>query len=343
MHNYIITPNHATHMADETNRENPTEKGKKVSLYFKPETMLELTRLKDMLILTGLPSSKLPDMHSMINGIIKYQEKILQEYPIDRERFKDYATKGEFKETNRELKKEEPVEEEEEEAEEYEKIDDNRIYNETGRFLFKIQEGAKESLEQIRKYLSNPISDTFLIRALIEFTLLEKIDKFTAMSEIYVGALYGLEPATAISLIRNKKLTKEDLEKINKEEMEKLRKIEFDRKSIEILEQGIKEHKKIKDNKVIYNRYKRMRYGIYASTYNKIIKQTQSKANSFNYTLAHIGYIIMSNMIQENTKSITQAIIQETGKRKYWAIESIEDIKKLLEASMLLNNTPEIL
>lgn len=342
MHNYIITPNHATYMANETNGE-ATEKGKKVSLYYKPETMLELTRLKDMLILTGLPSTKLPDMHSMINGIIKYQEKTLQEYPIDRNRFKDYTIKGEFRPTYRPQKKEEPIEEEEEEAEEYEKIDDNRIYNETGRFLFKIQEGTKESLEQIKKYLSNPISDPFLIRALIEFTLLEKIDKFTAMSEIYVGALYGLEPATAISLIRNEKLTKEDLEKITKEEREKLRRIEFDRKSIEILEQGIKEHKKIKDNKVIYNRYKRMRYGIYASTYNKIVKQTQSKANSFNYTLAHIGYIVMQEMIYENIESITQAIIQIQKIRKYPAIEDINEIKKLLEASVVLNNTPEIL
>ncbi|MHB1812127.1 MAG: hypothetical protein ACYCPR_06915 [Thermoplasmataceae archaeon] len=329
-------------MADETNKE-ATEKGKKVSLYFKPETMLELTRLKDMLILTGIPSSKLPDMHSMINGTIKYQEKILQKYPIDRERFKDYL-KGQFRPTNRELKKEEPVEEEKEETEEYEKIDDNRINNETGRFLFKIQEGTKESLEQIKKYLSNPITDPFLIRALIEFTLLEKIDKFTAMSIIYTGALYGLEPATAISLITNEKLTKEGLEKITKEEREKLRRIEFDRKSIEILEDGIREHKKFKENKVIYNNpYKKRRYGIYTSTYNKIVKQTQSKANSFNYTLAHIGYIVMIEMIYENIESITQAIIQIQKISKHPAIQDIEYIKKLLEASMLLNNTPEIL
>ncbi len=341
MHKHIITPNHATHMADETNKE-ATEKGKKVSLYFKPETMLELTRLKDMLILTGIPSSKLPDMHSMINGTIKYQEKILQKYPIDRERFKDYL-KGQFRPTNRELKKEEPVEEEKEETEEYEKIDDNRINNETGRFLFKIQEGTKESLEQIKKYLSNPITDPFLIRALIEFTLLEKIDKFTAMSIIYTGALYGLEPETAISLITNEKLTKEDLEKIIKEEREKLRRIEFDRKSIEILEQGIREHKKIKENKVTYTPYRRKRYGIYTSTYNKIVKQTQSKANSFNYTLAHIGYIVMQEMIYENIESITQAIIQIQKISKHPAIQDIEYIKKLLEASILLNNTPEIL
>ena len=341
MHKHIITPNHATHMADETNKE-ATEKGKKVSLYFKPETMLELTRLKDMLILTGIPSSKLPDMHSMINGTIKYQEKILQKYPIDRERFKDYL-KGQFRPTNRELKKEEPVEEEKEETEEYEKIDDNRINNETGRFLFKIQEGTKESLEQIKKYLSNPITDPFLIRALIEFTLLEKIDKFTAMSIIYTGALYGLEPETAISLITNEKLTKEDLEKIIKEEREKLRRIEFDRKSIEILEQGIREHKKIKENKVTYTPYRRKRYGIYTSTYNKIVKQTQSKANSFNYTLAHIGYIVMQEMIYENIESITQAIILIQKTSKYATFLDTEDIKKLLEASILLNNTPEIL
>jgi hypothetical protein len=329
-------------MADETNRENPTEKGKKVSLYFKPETMLELTRLKDMLILTGLPSSKLPDMHSMINGITKYQEKILQKYPIDRERFKDYL-KGEFRPTNRELPKEGPVEDEEEENEEYEKIDDKRINNETGRFLFKIDEGTEESLKQTRKYLSNPITDPFLIRALIEFTLLEKIDKFTSMSIIYTGALYELEPATAISLIRNEKLTKEDLEKITKEEREKLRRIEFDRKSIEILENGIREHKKIKEYKVTYNPYRRKRYGIYTSTYNKIVKQTQSKANSFNYTLAHIGYIVMQEMIYENIESITQAIIQIQKISKHPAIQDIEYIKKILEASMLLNNTPEIL
>jgi hypothetical protein len=329
-------------MADETNRENPTEKGKKVSLYFKPETMLELTRLKDMLILTGIPSSKLPDMHSMINGIIKYQEKILEKYPIDRERFKDYL-KGEFRPTNRELPKEEPVEEEEEETEEYETIDDNRINNETGRFLFKIQERTKESLQQTRKYLSNPITDPFLIRALIEITLLEKIDKFTAMSEIYVGALYGLEPATAISLIRKEKLTREDLEKITKEEREKLRRIEFDRKSIEILEHGIREHKKFKENKVSYNPYRKKRYGIYTSTYNKIVKQTQSKANSFNYTLAHIGYIVMQVMTYNNIESITQAIILIQKTSKYATFLDTEDIKKLLEASILLNNTPEIL
>jgi len=128
-----------------------------------------------------------------------------------------------------------------------------------------------------------------------------------------------------------------------KEEREKLKRIEFDRKSIEILEDGIREHKKIKDNKVIYNRYKRMRYGIYTSTYNKIVKQTQSKANSFNYTLAHIGYIVMIEMIYENIESITQAIIQIQKISKHPAIQDIEYIKKLLEASMLLNNTPEIL
>ena len=164
------------------------------------------------------------------------------------------------------------------------------------------------------------------------------------MSIIYTGTLYGLGPETAMSLITNEKLTKEDLEKITKEEREKLRRIEFDRKSIEILEQGIKEHKKFKENKVIYNNpYKKRRYGIYSSTYNKIVKQTQSKANSFNYTLAHIGYIVMIEMIYQNIETITQAIIQIQKIRRYTAIQDIEYIKKLLEASMLLNNTPEIL
>ena len=315
---------------------------KKVSLYFKPETLLELTRLKDMLILTGMPSYKLPSMHGMINGFITYGEKILYKYPIDRERFRDYI-KGEIRRTHRELKIEKIEEEKEEEIEEFEQIEENRIGKETGRFLFKMEEPARKSLENIQKYLKEPITEMALIRALIEFLLLEQIDKFTIMTEIYTGALYELEPSTAIELMRMEEISKEKLRELKREEREIIRKIGFDRGTLEILEKGIKEHKIDMGKKVMNIPYKKIRYGIYTSTYNKIVKKTQSKANSFNYTIAHIGNIIMTEMIYENIESITQAIIQIQKISKHPAIQDIEYIKKLLEASILLNNTPEIL
>ena len=149
-----------------------------------------------------------------------------------------------------------------------------------------------------------------LIRALIEFLLLEQIDKFTIMTEIYTGALYELEPSTAIELMRMEEISKEKLRELKREEREIIRKIGFDRGTLEILEKGIKEHKIDMGKKVMNIPYKKIRYGIYTSTYNKIVKKTQSKANSFNYTIAHIGNIIMTEMIYENIESITQAIIQ---------------------------------
>ena len=117
----------------------PEKENTKLSLYFKKETMNELTRLRDLLILTGLPSNELPDMNEFIDGIIAYSKNIIKEFPAERERLHEYS-KGNVRKTTREDETETIETEEDEEI-----TTESREYEEgSARFLYRITEEETE-------------------------------------------------------------------------------------------------------------------------------------------------------------------------------------------------------
>ena len=320
----------------------------KLSLYFKKETMNELTRMKDLLILTGLPSNELPDMNEFIDSIISYVKNIITAFPGEKERLKEYS-KGIIRRTTREIADEKiRIDKEETEEEEKENINTKKEEKETGtaRFLYRTTEEEKENLNTIRNMAKIETTDPMLIRTIIEYTLIEKIDKRTILYFNTLGTIYKITPKTVTDLFYIKENEeKEYLKTINEKNKEQLRKIAWDHGIFEAFK------KTIENERHLTFTYKSGKFrggmlywifGIQSKTYNESIEKTNSRVNEFNYMIAYAGIAMINGMIKNNIQTITEGIININKTNRYQAKNIIKNIEELMKLSDKINNNPEI-
>lgn len=314
----------------------------KLSLYFKKETMNELTRLKDLLILTGMTSNELPDMNEFINGIISYTKEILKEYPGERERLNEF-TKGKQRKTTREDKIEKL--ESEEETEENENVETKETDNGTARFLYRITEEEKDNLNQIRNLSKIEMTDPTLIRTITEFCLLETIDKKSILTYTFIGTLYNISPKTTITLYFLSDNDLQDIKNISAHDKEALRKITWDHGSFETFKKAIETERrwiltlnrgKLSGGKLLWT------FGIRPKTYINSHKETNSKASKFNYMTAYAGLSMIYGMTDKKTQTIPEALTQINILKNYTAKKLIDMIAYLITLSDRINNNPEI-
>ena len=331
---------------NETHRQKE-QKPRKITLYFKEETMLELTRLKDMLILTCLPSNKLPGMNEIVDGIIVYSKYILNKYPGDRERLRNYA-KGKTSETTREYEPFKITDESteiEENREEFKKLETRKLEKKNTRFLYNLTAEEQSTLNEIRTTTGIEQTDATLIRTITEFTIMEKIDKITLIRHIFIGVLFELSPKTSIKILSEDRPNIETIKKLGKEEKEKIRKITWDHGAFNTLKKAIET-----ERKHIFNFKSGKRtggklywiFGLQPKTYNSIIEKTTSRVNNFNYTLTYSGMTAITGMIAEKIDTIPEAIIQINQIKNYEEPYFIEEIEQLMKISDTINNTPEL-
>lgn len=320
----------------------PEKENTKLSLYFKKETMNELTRLRDLLILTGLPSNELPDMNEFIDGIIAYSKNIIKEFPAERERLHEYS-KGNLRKTTREDETETIETEEDEEITTESREDEEG----SARFLYRITEEETENLNQIRNLTKIDLTNPTLIRTITEFCMSEKLDKKTILHLIFIATLYKITPKAIIDLTYTKD-QKEDLDytkKIKPHDKEQLRKITWDHGAFEIFKNAIETERhfiitlskgKLTGGKLLWI------FGIRPKTYNNILEKTKSKVNKFNYMTAYSGLAMINGMIEKNIQSIPEALIQINTTKNYTAKRITDYISYLITLSDMINNNPEI-
>lgn len=320
---------------------------RKITLYFKEETTLELTKLKDMLILTGLPSTRLPGMNEILDGIIAYSKYIISQYPEDRERLRNY-TKGEISKTTREYEPQKISEEtnpEEIDEGDFKITEGQKPDNRNTRFLYKLMPEEQATLEEIKAITTITQTEATLIRTLTEFLFLEEVDKENLIRHIFTGTLFGLSPKTSIQILTGPEIKIETIRELSEESKEKIRKITWDHGSFETLKKAIEKEKhfaftfttgRYSGGKLLWI------FGLKPKTYNSIIGKTTSKVNNFNYTLAYSGISIATGMIAERITSIPEAVIQINKLKKYIEPFFIENITRLMEISDAINNNPEL-
>lgn len=317
------------------------EEIKKISLYFKKETMNELIRLKSLLILTGLPPPQLPEMNEFINGIIAYVNNILKEYPAERERLNEFA-KGHARPTTREEEKE--VIEADEEPEEYGKIEMYEEKKGTARFLYKISEEVEQELKDIMEQSKTELSKAILIRTATEFALQEKIDKKSITLYFFLSTIYGISIQTIIDLFFSKN-EEEELKKINRKDKEALRKITWDHGAFEVFKKAVETEKKFilsfKTGKTSGGKLLWI-FGLRPKTFYKYGKETNSKASNFNYMIAYSGLSMSLGIIEKELTSITEGIIQINELKSITYKKITELISYLISISDRINNNPEI-
>lgn len=319
----------------------------KLSMYFKKETMNELIRMKDLLILTGLPSNELPDMNEFIDSIISYVKNIIRNYPGDRERLEEYS-RGIIRRTTREMEDEKiKIDQEEIEAEE-ENINSNREEKETGtaRFLYRTTEEEKDNLNSIRNLAKIEMTDPMLIRTITEFCLIEKIDKEGILWYNFIATIYKITPKTLIELLLIKENEEEQyLKKINEKDKEQLRKIAWDHGIFEAFKKIIEKERHFmltfKSGKLTGGRLHWI-FGIKPKTYSESIEKTNSRVNEFNYMIAYAGIAMINGMIENNIQTITEGIININKTNHYTAKSIIKIIEELMKLSDKINNNPEI-
>ncbi len=330
--------------ADET--QEPKEP-RKITLYFKEETMLELTKLKDMLILTGLPSTKLPGMNEILDGIIAYSKYIISQYPGDRERLRNY-TQGETSKTTREYEPYKTPEEtnpEESDEGDFKKTEGQKPDNRNTRFLYRLMPEEQATLNEIKAITSIDQTNATLIRTLTEFLIPEETDKINLIENIFTGTLFELPPKTSIQILTGPDIKTERIKELNEENKEKIRKITWDHGSFDTLKKAIEKERKLT---FTYNtgRYSGGKllwiFGLKPKTYNSIIEKTISRVNNFNYTLAYSGISLVIGMIVEKITTIPEATIQINKLKNYTAPSFIENITRLMRISDTINNSPEL-
>lgn len=320
---------------------------RKITLYFKEETMLELSTLKDMLTLTGLPSTKLPGMNEILDGIIAYSKYIINQYPGDRERLRNY-TKGEITKTTREYEPQKIPEEgnsEENDEGDFKITEVQKPDNKNTRFLYKLMPEEQATLEEIRAITGIDQTDATLTRTLTEFIFLEELDKMTLIRDIFTGALYKLPPKTSIHILTGPETKTETIRELSEEDKEKIRKITWDHGSFDTLRKAI-ENEKHFAFVLITGRYSGGKllwiFGLRPKTYNAIIEKTTSKVNNFNYTLTYSGMSLIAGMITEQITTIPEAVIQINKLKKYREPFFIENLTRLMKISDAINNNPEL-
>ena len=319
----------------------------KLSMYFKKETMNELIRMKDLLILTGLPSNELPDMNEFIDSIIVYVKNIIREYPGDRERLEEYS-RGIIRRTTREMEDEKIKIDQEEIEEEEENINSNREEKETGtaRFLYRTTEEEKDNLNSIRNLAKIEMTDPMLIRTITEFCLIEKVDKESILWYNFIATIYKITPKTLIELLFIKENEEEQyIKKINEKDKEQLRKIAWDHGIFEAFKKIIEKERHFmltfKSGKLTGGRLLWI-FGIKPKTYSESIEKTNSRVNEFNYMIAYAGIAMINGMIKNNIQTITEGIININKTNHYTAKNIIKIIEELMKLSDKINNNPEI-
>jgi hypothetical protein len=319
----------------------------KLSLYFKKETMNELIRMKDLLILTGLPSNELPDMNEFIDTIISYVKNVITVYPAERERLEEYS-RGIIRRTTREIEDEKIETDQEETEEEKEKTNTNKEEIETGtaRFLYRITQEEKDNLNRIRNLTKMEMTDPMLIRTITEYSLIEKIDKRTILHLTFIATMYKITPKIIIELLYNREnVEKEYLKNINEKDKQQLRKIAWDHGIFEAFKKIVEKEKHtmltFKSGKFTGGRLFWI-FGIKPETYNESIEKTNSRVNEFNYMIAYAGLSMINGMIENNIKTITEGIININKTNQHTAKKTIETIEELIKISDKINNNPEM-
>lgn len=332
---------------DGSNETHEQKEPRKITLYFKEETMLELTKLKDMLILTGLPSTKLPGMNEIIDGIIAYSKYIINQYPGDRERLRNY-TKGEISKTTREYEPQKISEEtnpEQNDEGDFKITESQKPDNRNTRFLYKLMPEEQATLEEIKAITNITQTEATLIRTLTEFLILEKIDEENLIRHTFTGTLFELPPKTSIQILTGHEIKTETIRGLSEETREKIRKITWDHGSFETLRKAIEKEKKLTFS-YSTGRYSGGKllwiFGLKPKTYNAIIEKTTSKVNNFNYTIAYSGISIASGMIAEKITTIPEAVLQINKLKNYEEPFFIENITRLMKISDAINNNPEL-
>ncbi len=336
-------------MNNKDNHNETREQGepRKITLYLKEETMLELTNLKDMLILTGLPSAKLPGMNELLDGIIAYSKYIINQYPGDRERLRNY-TKGEISKTTREQEPQkipEEVNPEENDDGDFKITEGQKPDNRNTRFLYKLMPEEQATLKEIEATTNITQTEATLIRTLTEFFILEKIDKENLIRHIFTGTLFELPPKTSIQILTGPDIKTEIIRGLSEEDKEKIRKITWDHGSFDTLRKAIEKERKFtftystgrhSGGKLLWI------FGLKPKTYNSIIEKTTSRVNKFNYTLAYSGISMATGMIEEKITTIPEAVIQINKLKNYEESFFIENITRLMKISDAINNNPEL-
>ena len=324
------------------NEEKAPNSEKKLSLYFKPKTLQQLIQLKDSLILTGLPSTRLPDTHKIIDGIITYVNWLVTKYPEELSRLQSLS-KGIIIESKRELKPEKIAENE---PEEEIKLQEEITSIDSGRFLYKLNPETSMVLRNIKTTIKEDITEPILIRIIIEFALLESIDRYTIITHTFAGTLYNISPTIAIKLLTHPldKITTNQLKEINKQDKDALRKVSWDAGVFAKLKKTIAKEgnitlalpTKIRGGRLLWI------FGLKPKTYDNIIELTQSKAGQFNYATAYSGMSLLHGMLDKDIQSIPEAIIHINTLKNYLGKDLLEDISALMDISNKINNNPEI-
>ncbi len=314
---------------------------RKISLYFKRETMNELLRLKSLIILTGKTTNELPEMNEYISGIIAYTSKILKEYPAERERLQEFMN-GKIRPTTREDEKE--AIDSNEDLEEYGKIEITEEEKGTARFLYKISEDEERELKEIIELTKIETSEGILIRTITEFALKEKIDKKSITVYFFISTLYRISIQTTITLFFSDN-EEEDLKKINRKDKEALRRITWDHGAFEVFKKALETERKfiltfktgkLKGGKLLWI------FGLRPKTFYKYAEETNSKASNFNYMIAYSGLTMSLGIIEKELTSITEGIIQINELKNITYKKIIELISYLISISDKINNNPEI-
>jgi hypothetical protein len=314
---------------------------RKVSLYLRRETMNELLRLKNLIILAGKATSETPEMNEYISGIIAYTSKILREYPPERERFQEFM-KGKVRPTTRENEIESI--DSDEEPEEYGRIEITEEEKGTARFLYKISEIEEKELKEITELSKTETTAGILIRTVIEYCLREKIDKKSITLYFFLSTLYNISIQTTITLFFTKN-EDEDIKKINRKDKEALRKITWDHGAFEVFKKALEQEKKFvltyKTGKMTGGKLQWI-FGIRPKTFYKNTEETNSKASNFNYMIAYSGLTMSLGIIEKELTSITEGIIQINELKKTTYKKLTDIISYLISISDKINNNPEI-
>ena len=314
---------------------------RKISLYFKRETMNELLRLKSLIILTGKTTNELPEMNEYINGIIAYTSQLLKKFPAERERLQEFRN-GKIRPTTREDEKE--TIDLNEEPEEYGKIEITEEEKGTARFLYKISEEEERELKEIKELSKIETTEGILIRTLIEYAIKEKIDKKSITIYFFISTIYKISIQTIITLFFSNK-GEEELKKLSKKDKEALRRITWDHGAFEVFKKAVEKERRtiltFKTGKLTGGKLLWI-FGLRPKTYYKYAEETNSKASNFNYMIVYSGLIMSLGIIEKELTSITEGIIQINELKNITYKKLIELISDLISISDKINNNPEI-
>ncbi len=337
--------------------EKSTEKEpKKLSLYLKPETLEEIIRIKDMLILTGKPSTQLPDIHQIIEGMITYEKFIISRSKENEEQLRSF-TDGII------IPSEKPITINKIQGIKEEKQTPEEEYNQkvkTGRFMFNLSGTTELQLEYIKEKINKEMTMPTLIRTLTEFLLIKMSNKYNITTFIYMGSLFNLSPETTMKILLSTDNREEELKTIDEEEKKAIMKISWEEGIIDNFIKGMLEFKEEliertrRINKMIKNELStdeitlyqaeelanNWMFGIKYETYQTLKEKTQSRNKQFDYATAYAAISLIGAMIENNVKTITEAITQ-IPKLKYYMNTTFTDVLKilLLTSKMMITNT----